>query len=179
MARRGGWRRRGRKGRFRCSDSRDKRITKADKLAPGQRARGRDAALIELPGGRRLFRYETDGSLCNLTGARLNSYVAEYVGDEFTAKDFRSRGGSLLAGMALAEHRPSEDETDAKRVVTGVMRVSPRTRKRACSLEQNTRRFQTSPFAVVGARDTTLDREERALLSSLLSWRIRPAHPVA
>jgi len=78
--------------------------------------------LIELPGGRRLFRYETDGSLCNLTGARLNSYVAEYVGDEFTAKDFRSWGGA----MALAEHRPSEDETDAKRVVTGVMRVSPR-----------------------------------------------------
>src|SRR5215218_1849349 len=31
--------------------------------------------LVKLPGGRQLFRYEVDGSFCNLTGALLNDYI--------------------------------------------------------------------------------------------------------
>src|SRR5207248_6982824 len=45
--------------------------------------------LLGLRGGRRLFRYEEEGGLYNLTGKRLNDYVRTYLGDEFTAKDFR------------------------------------------------------------------------------------------
>jgi DNA topoisomerase-1 len=44
--------------------------------------------LLELPGGRRLFRYERDGELYNLTGRRLNEYIQRYMGEEFSAKDF-------------------------------------------------------------------------------------------
>ena len=43
-------------------------------------------ALLDTPGPR-LFRYETDGALCNLTGRRLNDYVQEYMGEEFSCKD--------------------------------------------------------------------------------------------
>ena len=53
--------------------------------------------LRDLPGGGRLFRYELAGSYCNLTGARLNEYIRQYMGEEFTAKDFRTWGGTLLA----------------------------------------------------------------------------------
>jgi DNA topoisomerase-1 len=40
--------------------------------------------LLALPGDRRLFRYEWDGGLYTLTGARLNDYVRQYLGEDFT-----------------------------------------------------------------------------------------------
>ena len=60
--------------------------------------------LLALPRGARLFRYEWDGGLCALTGAKLNEYVRTNLGEDFTAKDFRTWGGTLLAAIALAEH---------------------------------------------------------------------------
>src|SRR2546425_11188970 len=79
--------------------------------------------LLDLPGGRRLFRYRYEDSLSNLIGARLNEYIREHLGEEFTAKDFRTWGGTLLAAIAFAEHGPADTETEAKRVVAGVMRA--------------------------------------------------------
>ena len=83
--------------------------------------------LLELPGGRRLFRYECEGALLPLDGRKLNDYIREHMGEEFTAKDFRTWGGTLIAAIALAEHGVAETETAAKRAVAGVMR----TRRRA------------------------------------------------
>src|SRR6266571_4503496 len=60
--------------------------------------------LLALPRSGRLFRYEWDGGLCALTGAKLNDYVRVHLGEEFTAKDFRTWGGTLIAAIALAEH---------------------------------------------------------------------------
>jgi len=151
--------------------------------------------LRALPGGRRLFRYDTDGSLCNLTGARLNDYIEEHMGDEFTAKDFRTWGGTLIAAIALAEHGTPETETEAKRVVAGVMRavgaklgntpavarssyVSPAVVEQYLD-GRTIDDFRPRHLRVVGARDTALDREELALLSLLRSWRIRRARVAA
>jgi DNA topoisomerase-1 len=151
--------------------------------------------LLAQPGGSRLFRYELDGERCNLTGARLNDYIGEHMGEEFTAKDFRTWGGTLLAAIALAEHGPSESETEAKRVVARVMRtvgeklgntaaVARTSYVSPAVVEQYLDRrtiddFRPRHLRVVGARDTTLDREERALLSLLRSWRIRRSRVAA
>src|SRR3954453_2351049 len=61
--------------------------------------------LLAAPGGRRLFRYcgPEGGALCSLTGRKLNAYIEQHLGAEFTAKDFRTWGGTLLAAVALAE----------------------------------------------------------------------------
>jgi len=151
--------------------------------------------LTQIPGGRRLFRYELGGSLCNLTGAHLNAYIAEHMGDEFTAKDFRTWGGTLIAAIALAEHGPAETETEAKRVVAGVMRavgeklgntpavarssyVSPAVVEQYLD-GRTLDDFRPRHLRIVGARDTRLDREEQALLSLLRSWRIRRARVAA
>jgi DNA topoisomerase-1 len=142
-----------------------------------------------VPGGRQLFRYERDGSYCNLTGANLNEYIRQYMGEEFTAKDFRTWGGSLLAAIALAEHEEPESETDAKRKVASVMRavgeklgntpavarasyVSPAVVEQYLD-GRTIDDFRPRHLRVVGARDTGLDHEERALLALLRSWRIR------
>jgi DNA topoisomerase I len=151
--------------------------------------------LTQLPGGRQLFRYELDGSLCNLTGAHLNAYINEHMGDEFTAKDFRTWGGTLVAAIALAEHGPAETESEAKRIVAGVMRavgeklgntpavarssyVSPAVVEQYLD-GRTIDDFRPRHLRVVGARDTRLDREEQALLSLLRSWRIRRARLAA
>jgi DNA topoisomerase-1 len=78
--------------------------------------------LLELQNGSRLFRFERDGELYDLTSATLNEYVAEYLGDGFTAKDFRTWGGTLLAAVELERRGPSPSERDAKRVLAQVMR---------------------------------------------------------
>jgi DNA topoisomerase IB len=145
--------------------------------------------LLASPGGRRLFRYRRDGALCNLTGATLNEYIADHMGEEFTAKDFRTWGGTLLAAIALAEHGPTETETEAKRVVANVMRavgeklgntptvarssyVSPAVVEQYLD-GRTIDDFRPRHLRVVGAADTNLDIEESALLSLLRSWRIR------
>jgi DNA topoisomerase-1 len=151
--------------------------------------------LVQLPGGRRLFRYEIDGSFCNLTGAHLNAYIVEHMGDEFTAKDFRTWGGTLIAAIALAEHDEPKTETEAKKVVAGVMRavgaklgntpaiarssyVSPAVVEQYLD-GRTLDDFRPRHLRVVGARDTKLDREELALVSLLRSWRIRRARLAA
>src|SRR5205085_12358681 len=72
--------------------------------------------------GPRLFRYERDGELVNLTSRHLNDYIQEHMGEEFTAKDFRTWGGTLTAAIAFAERGPVDTEADAKRVIAAVMR---------------------------------------------------------
>jgi DNA topoisomerase I len=152
-------------------------------------------ALIELPGGRRLFRYEWAGGLCNLSGRRLNDYVRIYLGDEFTAKDFRTWGGTLTAAIALAEHGPVESPAEQKRVVAAVMRrvgeqlgntpavarasyVSPAVVEQYLD-GRTIADFRPRHLRVVGARDLGLDLEEQALLSLLRSWKIRQARAAA
>jgi DNA topoisomerase I len=151
--------------------------------------------LLALPRAGRLFRYEWDGGLCALTGAKLNDYVRAHLGEEFTAKDFRTWGGTLLAAIALAERGPAETDTEAKRAITAVMRsvgeqlgntpavarssyVSPAVIAQyldATTIED----FRPRHLRVVGARDLGLDREEQALLSLLRSWRIKQSRAAA
>jgi DNA topoisomerase-1 len=151
--------------------------------------------LLTLPGGRRLFRYEWEGGICSLTGARLNDYVRGYLGDEFTAKDFRTWGGTLIAAIAFAEHGPPESESAAKKVIPAVMRrvgkelgntpavarssyVSPAVIDQYLD-GRTIEDFRPRHLRVVRARDSGLDHEEQALLSLLRSWKIRQARAAA
>src|SRR3954466_4011005 len=59
--------------------------------------------LMKQKGGARLFRYSWEGDLYSLTSKRLNDYVKIYMGDDFTAKDFRTWGGTLTAAITFAE----------------------------------------------------------------------------
>jgi DNA topoisomerase-1 len=147
--------------------------------------------LLALPGGRRLFRYESEEGRSNLTGTRLNDYVREYLGDAFTAKDFRTWGGTLTAAIALAERGPAKTEAEAKRILPAVMRRVGNTPTVARSsyvspavidqyLDGRTiEDFRPRHLRVVGARDTGPDKEEQALLSLLRSWKIRQARGAA
>jgi DNA topoisomerase-1 len=151
--------------------------------------------LLRLPGGRRLFRYEWEGDLYNLTGKRLNDYVQIYLGEDFTAKDFRTWGGTLTAAIGLAERGVAETEAEAKRRVAAVMRqvgerlgntpaVARASYVSPAVIEQyldgrTIDDFRPRHLRIVGARDIGLDLEEQALLSLMRSWRIRRAREAA
>ncbi len=170
---------------------------------PGKRGAWVRAALVDaelaaamrelkaLPGGRRLFRYQVDGQLGHLTARHLNDYIGAFMGEEFSAKDFRTWGGTLLAAVALAERGPAETEGEAKRVVAHVMRmvgaklgntpavarasyVSPAVVEQYLA-GRTLEDFRPRHLRVVGARDAALDAEEQALLSLLRSWRLLEA----
>jgi len=151
--------------------------------------------LLQLPGGSRVFRYHWDDKIWNLTSKRLNDYVKIYMGEEFSAKDFRTWGGTLLTSVQLAEyaqrHGFPETESAQKRSVTAVMR---RVAEQLGNTPAVTRASYVSPavveqylggrtiedfrprhLRVVGARDIGLAPEEQALLSLLRSARIRRA----
>jgi DNA topoisomerase I len=150
--------------------------------------------LIALPGAR-LFKFEQDGALCNLDQRRLNVYIRTHLGEEFTAKDFRTWGGTLTAAIELAQKKPPETEAEGKRHIADVMRkvgkklgntpavarssyVSPAVVEQYLD-GRTIEDFRPRHLRVVGARDTGLDREEQAPLTLLRSWRIRAARTAA
>jgi DNA topoisomerase-1 len=152
-------------------------------------------AALQQTRGSRLFRYEFDGRLCNLTDRRLNDYIKEYMDADFSGKDFRTWGGTLLAAIAFAERGPVEGKGEQKRAVAAVMRsvaeqlgntpavtrasyVSPAVIDQY--LEGRTiEDFRPRHLRIVSARDIGLDREEQATLSLLRSHRIRSAREAA
>ena len=150
--------------------------------------------LIAQP-GRRLFQYESDEGRRNLDCRRLNEYIRANLGKDFTAKDFRTWGGTLLGAIAFAGHPPPENSAESKRVVAAVMRavaeklgntpavarasyVSPAVVEQYLD-GRTIEHFRPRNLRVVGARDTGLDPEEQATLSLLRSWRIRTARSAA
>jgi DNA topoisomerase I len=151
--------------------------------------------LLALPGGSRLFRYERNGELVNLGARRLNDYIREHMGDEFTAKDFRTWGGTLVAAIQLAERGELDSATEQKRAVAAVMRsvgerlgntpavarasyVSPAVVEQYLD-GRTIDDFRPRHLRVVRARNSELDPEEQALVSLLRSWRIRRAREAA
>jgi DNA topoisomerase I len=152
------------------------------------------AALQATP-GKRLFRYKLDGRCVNLTDRRLNDYIKQHMGMEFSGKDFRTWGGTLLAAIIFAERGPVEKPAEQKREVAAVMR---RVAEKLGNTPAVTRSSYVSPAVVeqyldgrtiedfrprhlriVTARDIGLDPEEQATLSLLRSHRIRQARQAA
>jgi len=73
--------------------------------------------------GTRLFRYRDGTRWRNLTARDVNAYLRERLGVPFSAKDFRTWGGTLRAATVLAELEPPGSETEGKRNVATAMRL--------------------------------------------------------
>jgi DNA topoisomerase I len=152
-------------------------------------------ALLDLEGGPRLFRYRNGEDIYNLTDRKLNEYIQEHLGDEFSAKDFRTWGGTLTAAIMCAERGPCGSPTESKRAVAAVMRSVGEKLGNTAAVARSSYvspavvdhyldgrtidDFRPRHLRVVGARDRGLDPEERALLSLLRSARIRQSRAAA
>jgi DNA topoisomerase-1 len=73
------------------------------------------AQLLELP-GRRLFRYRNGAGLVrNVTADSVNEYLQDITGEDYTAKDLRTFGGTVRAATILADIGPPDSEREARR----------------------------------------------------------------
>ena len=79
----------------------------------------------ELP-GQELFSYQDDaGKVHDIGSHEVNDYLKEISGEDFTAKDFRTWAGTVMAALALKEFESVTSETQAKRnIVRAIESVS-------------------------------------------------------
>ena len=78
---------------------------------------------IKAIGGAKLFEYVgDDGRVRAVTPRDVNDYIKAATSPEFSAKDFRTWGGTLLAASELAEMGYCEDERQVKRNVVAAVR---------------------------------------------------------
>jgi DNA topoisomerase-1 len=81
----------------------------------------------DLP-GQELFQYlDDDGNPQSIDSDDVNAYLREVAGAEFTAKDFRTWAGTILAAMALCDFEAFDSKTQArKNVVRAIETVAER-----------------------------------------------------
>ena len=141
-----------------------------------------------LPGYEIFKYYDAGGKLKDVKSRDLNAYIKEVMGKEFTAKDFRTWAGTLLAALQLAEAGPVGEMKQAeKNVLVAVDAVAERlgnTRDIARSsyisprvidhyLEGSVVAYYGGQLEeVIAAEQGDLTQEERALLE-LLSKKLR------
>jgi DNA topoisomerase-1 len=81
----------------------------------------------DLP-GQELFQYvDDDGRVQDIKSSDVNAYLKELTGHDFTAKDFRTWSGTVLAAMALQEFSLFDSKAQAKRnILRAIERVAER-----------------------------------------------------
>lgn len=71
----------------------------------------------DLP-GYEIFKYiDEDGKVQDIDSQDVNEYIKQHMGEAYSAKDFRTWGGTLLATAELAAEERVDDEKERKRVI--------------------------------------------------------------
>src|SRR6202012_3967887 len=72
--------------------------------------------------GHELFKYFDDaGEPRTIDSGDVNFYIKEVTQQDFTAKDFRTWAGTVLAALALAEYKKYDTQAEAKRIVVAAI----------------------------------------------------------
>lgn len=96
---------RGKSGKEREIDIKDRQLARIVKKC------------LDLP-GQELFEYlDDDGTVHIVESGDVNEYLQQVTGQEFTAKDFRTWAGTVVAACALQDLGESETQTQAKKNV--------------------------------------------------------------
>ena len=96
---------RGKSGKVHATGFQDRRLARIVK------------ACQDLP-GQRLFQYlDGDGQRRAVESADVNAYIRDALGEDFSAKDFRTWAGTLAAAHGLVAHPKASDAAEAKRNV--------------------------------------------------------------
>ena len=107
--------------RFRGKSGQEQTVELTDRRLAGIVRQCRD-----LP-GYDLFEYvDGDGRICRVDSADVNQYIRDLAGTDFTAKDFRTWAGTLLAARELHEAGPAAENAAKKTIVNAVKAVAKR-----------------------------------------------------
>ncbi|MEX1995633.1 MAG: hypothetical protein WD887_02555 [Candidatus Saccharimonadales bacterium] len=79
---------------------------------------------LDLLSGYEVFKYyDEGGELRDVKSDDVNEYIKEIMGEEFSAKDFRTWGGTLLAAGMLAATERDKSVRERKKAVTQCVRA--------------------------------------------------------
>lgn len=82
--------------------------------------------LQDLP-GQDLFEYvDPDAAIQTIESEDVNEYLREATGSDFTAKDFRTWAGTVLAFRTLSSLAPAESESEAKKNLVAAIKTVAR-----------------------------------------------------
>jgi Topoisomerase IB len=80
----------------------------------------------DLP-GQELFQYlDSDGAVVNVGSGDINAYLRETAGEDFSAKDFRTWAGTVLAALFFARQHAREAKPTKRSVVRAIEEVAAR-----------------------------------------------------
>ncbi len=78
--------------------------------------------LDDLP-GYEIFKYiGDDNKLHNIDSSDVNDYIKQHMGDDYSAKDFRTWGGTLLATAELAAIEQADNPRELKKMMTACIK---------------------------------------------------------
>src|SRR6185369_15995096 len=144
----------------------------------------------DIPGYELFQYYEEDGTARTIGSGDVNAYLRETMGEDFTAKDFRTWAGTVEAAALLAAAGPPETAKEARAAVLAtIQEVAARLGNRPTTC----RKYYVHPAVVEGflhrglfqvlrrvRRRPGLSRNESAVLTLLERNRGRaPAPDVA
>jgi DNA topoisomerase I len=107
----------------------------------------------DIPGWE-LFQYiDENGESCRITSTDVNAYIREITGEDFTAKDFRTWGGTGWAALVFEELGPAETAADVKKqIVEAIKAVSGRLGNRPATC----RKYYVHPAIIEAYTDGSL-----------------------
>jgi DNA topoisomerase I len=133
----------------------------------------------DIPGYELFQYYDQDGNICDVTSADVNEYIREITGEDFTAKDFRTWGGTGLAALALEEIGTAAGQTEQKKnIVEAIKRVSQRLGNRPATC----RKYYVHPAVLEAYSDGSLfdelkkcngARREEACVMAVVSQHVK------
>jgi DNA topoisomerase-1 len=104
---------RGKAGKMQVRELRDRRVARIVR------------ELKKLPGKADLFQWvEDDGTIVDVRRRHINAYIKEVMGENFSAKDFRTWAGTLIAACVLARlhHEAVEGRTDRRKMLVAAIK---------------------------------------------------------
>lgn len=109
----------------------------------------------ELP-GHQLFEYLDDaGNVNNISSGDINTYMCSITDQTFTAKDFRTWGGSVYAMQVLQDFTNFENVTEAKKNLTEAIKIIS---KKLGNTTSVCKKYYIHPKVLESFLDGTLDK---------------------
>jgi len=126
----------------------------------------------DLP-GQELFQYQDEEDVCqSVNSSDVNAYLREITGEEFTAKDFRTWAGTILAALALRKYKSFKSQAEARR---NILRAIETVAKRLGNTPAVCRKCYVHPSILelyasgelLDALEQKIEQEERQELNHL------------
>jgi DNA topoisomerase I len=129
---------------------------------------------LDIP-GYELFQYlDEDGNQQDVDSADVNEYLQEISGQDFTAKDFRTWAGTVLAAMALQEFEAFDSEAQAKR---NIVRAIESVARRLGNTVAVCRKCYVHPAVIEAYMDGSMLKTLRGRADAVMEGSLRELEP--